>query len=115
MDNEGRRSHLDELLSLAHLLISRLERLSVDSYWAHQASGVRGALLRQLEESGSESSRQGRRALGELIALGFEILERGAKDMRAGSQGRDIPGGEDQGFAARLSSASPSPDRTSRR
>lgn len=106
---------MDELLSLAHLLISRLERLSADSYWAHQASGVRGALLRQIEEGGSEISQRGRRALGELIALGFAILERGAKDMRAGSQGRDIHGDEDQGFAARLLSASPSPDRTSRR
>jgi len=30
---------------LIRLLLSRLERVSVDSYWAHRASGVRGALL----------------------------------------------------------------------
>ena len=37
------------------LLLSRLERISVDSYWAHRASGVRGALFRALEmlENGS--------------------------------------------------------------
>ena len=32
------------------LLISRLERISADSYWAHRASGVRGALLRVLSD-----------------------------------------------------------------
>ena len=28
----------------------RLERVSVDSYWAHRASGVRGGLLKALEK-----------------------------------------------------------------
>lgn len=56
------------------MLLARLERISADSYWAHRASGVRGALLRVLEKlengrpvSGSELKR--------LVDLGFRILE----------------------------------------
>jgi hypothetical protein len=59
------------------LLLARLERISVDSYWAHRASGVRGALLRALEllENGSQDSRS-----DTLIERGFEILERAARE-----------------------------------
>jgi hypothetical protein len=39
-----------ERSSLIQLLLSRLERISVDSPLAHRASGVRGALLRSLDE-----------------------------------------------------------------
>jgi hypothetical protein len=35
---------------LIRLLLPRLERISVDSYWAHRASGVRGALVKLLEQ-----------------------------------------------------------------
>ena len=59
---------------LLEMLLARLERISADSYWAHRASGVRGALLRVLEKlengrpvSGSELKR--------LVDLGFHILE----------------------------------------
>ena len=38
-------------LQLARLLVQRLERLSADSSWARRASGVRGALLRALEQA----------------------------------------------------------------
>ena len=37
-------------IQLIKLLLMRLERVSVDSYWAHRASGVRGGLLRALEK-----------------------------------------------------------------
>jgi len=59
------------------LLLTRLERISVDSYWAHRASGVRGALLRTLEmmENGSENSNS-----DILITKGFEILNEAAKE-----------------------------------
>jgi len=57
------------------LLLTRLERISVDSYWAHRASGVRGALLRVLElmENGSQDCNP-----DTLIAMGFEILREAA-------------------------------------
>jgi hypothetical protein len=63
--------------SLIRLLLARLERISVDSYWAHRASGVRGALVKLL----------GQMEMGETIdvaslqknlQVGFEILEKAA-------------------------------------
>jgi len=57
------------------MLITRLERLSADSYWAHQASGVRGSLLRLLEAEKFDSE-QG--VL--LVDKGFDFLEKAAKE-----------------------------------
>jgi len=66
---------MDRNNDLASMLIARLERLSADSYWAHQASGVRGSLLR-LVEAGELDSEQG----SKLISRGFEYLEKAAKE-----------------------------------
>jgi hypothetical protein len=64
---------------LIRLLLSRLERISVDSYWAHRASGVRGALTKIL----------GQIELGETVdpaslrtnlLVGFEVLEKAAEE-----------------------------------
>ncbi len=65
--------------ALMRLLLSRLERVSVDSYWAHRASGVRGALLRALEkiEAGQPVDGSG---MKRLVENGFEILERAAQE-----------------------------------
>lgn len=60
---------------LIALLIARLERLSADSYWAHQASGVRGSLLRWVE--GGDDSHC---LLEGLIEWGFEVLEKAARE-----------------------------------
>lgn len=64
----------DAYTQLIRMLLARLERISVDSYWAHRASGVRGALLRVLEkiENGRPVSRSD---LKRLVDLGFAILE----------------------------------------
>lgn len=70
---------LEDLLPLARLLISRLERLSADSYWAHQASGVRGALLRRVEAGDGEDVNTDLRSLAQLIDRGFELLACEAK------------------------------------
>lgn len=66
------------------LLISRLERLSADSYWAHRASGLRGALLRSLErlENGQANDEETAN-LDRLFEKGFEILARAAREIRA--------------------------------
>jgi len=64
---------------LIRLLLSRLERVSVDSYWAHRASGVRGALLRALDKFEAGQPVDGS-ALKRLIEKGFEILERAAQE-----------------------------------
>lgn len=68
-----------EQIQLIKLLLSRLERVSVDSYWAHHASGVRGSLLKVLEKMEAGQAVDGS-ALMRLIDKGFQILERAAKE-----------------------------------
>jgi len=63
---------------LIYLLLDRLERISVDSYWAHCASGVRGALIRSLEAQENADIQ----TLESLSKLGFQILERAAREKR---------------------------------
>jgi len=64
-------------IQLVRLLLARLERVSVDSYWAHRASGVRGGMLRALEkvEAGQAVDES---ALKRLMDKGFQILEQAA-------------------------------------
>jgi hypothetical protein len=66
-------------VQLVSLLLMRLERVSVDSYWAHRASGVRGGLLRVLEkvEAGQAVDES---ELKRLMNKGFQILERAAQE-----------------------------------
>jgi hypothetical protein len=62
---------------LIRMLSDRLERISVDSIWAHRASGVRGALLRHLELHEKNLPDQAAQ-LRTLIATAFQILEKAA-------------------------------------
>jgi hypothetical protein len=78
---------MDQNLELINMLLARLERLSADSYWAHQASGIRGSLLKWVEMgSTGESvnlhhiSPDKEREVAELIARGFDVLEKAAKE-----------------------------------
>jgi hypothetical protein len=71
----------------ARLLVFRLERLSADSLYAHRASGLRGSLLRFLEQA--ESGHPGpihasfsQSQVDDMLALGFQILEKAAREMR---------------------------------
>jgi hypothetical protein len=66
---------------LIRLLLPRLERISVDSYWSHRASGVRGALSKMLEqmEIGEPVDQT---SLNNTILIGFEILNEAAKEYR---------------------------------
>jgi hypothetical protein len=66
---------------LIHLLLARLERISVDSYWAHRASGVRGALIRTMEAYEMHENLD-IQTLESLSKLGFQILERAAREKR---------------------------------
>jgi len=63
---------------LIRLLLSRLERVSADSYWAHRASGIRGSLLKALDglETGTSA---GHNSMDELVSAAFEIHTRAAK------------------------------------
>jgi len=69
----------DDLFRLLRLLLARLERISADSISAHRASGVRGAMLRLMEqlENGQEIEDQ---TLQALVKYGFQILEDAARE-----------------------------------
>lgn len=67
-------------LEVLEMLVNRLERLSADSTYAHQASGLRGTLLRTIAclESGAEVNEA---ELDKLVQSGFEILRLAAKEI----------------------------------
>ncbi len=69
----------DETLRTLRLLLARLERISADSVTAHRASGVRGAMLRAMDqlESGTQVSDA---ELKRLIDSGYALLRRAAKE-----------------------------------
>jgi hypothetical protein len=67
-------------LELLRRLTARLERLSVDSRWARRASGLRGNLLKVLEqaEAGEEIAAD---RLAALIERAFTILRAAAQEI----------------------------------
>ena len=67
-------------IELLSLLADRLERLSVDSHWARRASGLRGNIIKVLEEVASGEAVSGSR-LDLLIDTAFDILRRAAHDI----------------------------------
>ncbi len=70
-----------EEINLIQLLLARLERVSVDSYWAHRASGIRGGLLRALEEL-EKGKFTGQTNTNELVSSAFTILTKAAREKR---------------------------------
>jgi hypothetical protein len=67
-------------VQLLRLLMSRLERLSVDSHWARRASGLRGNIVKVLDEADSGQEVSPAR-LELLIESAFNILRRAAQDI----------------------------------
>ena len=63
-------------ISRAQILLNRLERISPDSPWAHQASGVRASIAKTLSEITPDL-----KSLEILLDLGFEILENAAAEI----------------------------------
>ena len=63
------------------MLLARLERISVDSYWAHRASGVRGSLIKLVEQMDAGAFIPPKEA-SELMEMGFIILEQAALKKR---------------------------------
>jgi len=64
---------------VSFLLLERLERISADSTWAHQASGVRGSLLKMVQQLENDPQAQ-HPELMRLVSHGFEILEKAARE-----------------------------------
>jgi hypothetical protein len=67
-------------IELLRLLVERLERLSVDSHWARRASGLRGNILKVLEEynAGQEVTPD---RISSLTKRTFDILRRAAQEI----------------------------------
>jgi hypothetical protein len=68
------RSHLQ----LIRMLSERLERISADSIWAHRASGVRGSLLRLLDE-GETGLQPDPKTVSLVVTTALHILTQAAK------------------------------------
>ena len=64
---------------LIQLLVSRLERISADSIWAHRASGIRGALLKISNNNRFRNSLK-QQDLQYLLSHGFDLLEKDAQN-----------------------------------
>ena len=80
---------------VSFLLLERLERISADSIWAHQASGVRGSLLKlvqQLENDPQDEPPEMMR----LVSHGFHILEKAAREKTSSfiSSKKESPSGK---------------------
>jgi hypothetical protein len=67
-------------ISLLRLLAERLERLSVDSHWARRASGLRGNIIKIVEQAEDGESIPKNR-LDLLTDTAFDILRRAAEDI----------------------------------
>ena len=67
-------------IELLRLLAERLERLSVDSLWARRASGLRGNIIKVLEENDSGQEVEHAR-LNPLIERAFEVLRHAAQEI----------------------------------
>jgi len=67
------------LIAELRQIIKRLERLSVDSAWAHRAAGVRGGLLKALNDL--EEGNPAPEGLAEVISRSYLILVSAAREI----------------------------------
>jgi len=63
-------------ITRAQVLLDRLERISADSQWAHQASGIRASIAKSLTNSQTDLI-----LLERLLDRGFNILEKAAAEI----------------------------------
>jgi hypothetical protein len=73
-------------LKLLQLMLSRLERISVDSRLAHRASGLRGSLLTLIDNIDKRRIVSLTEKEQRLIDQGFYILERAASERVQGGR-----------------------------
>ena len=67
-------------VELLRLLAERLERLSADSLWARRASGLRGNIVKLLEEIDAGQDIKPAR-IPPLVQRAYEILQRAAQEI----------------------------------
>ncbi|GAP20721.1 hypothetical protein ADM99_07560 [Leptolinea tardivitalis] len=70
----------NEFIITLQFLISRLERISADSVVAHRASGIRGAILRALEQS-ETGNFPSEKHVKYLIDMGYSLLQKAAGEI----------------------------------
>ena len=68
------------ITELRHL-IARLERLSVDSHWAHRAAGLRGGLLKAMQDL--EAGNPPPEDLDAFVTNSYRVLEQAAREIPA--------------------------------
>ena len=66
---------------LALILLSRPEKISADSSWAHQSSGIRASIAKTLNREEVSLNSSAAQNLEDLLKLGFEILEKAAGEI----------------------------------
>ncbi len=76
MDPNKRRSLEESIRKKSQLLLDRLERISADSPWAHQASGIRASLAKCLARENCSGDE-----IDQLLLLGYQILEEAAGEI----------------------------------
>lgn len=76
--------HSPATIEEARRLLSRLERMSVDSAWARRASGVRGGMLKLFSELENGAALDSRRQenLDALVLHAYTLLTRAAGELR---------------------------------
>jgi len=67
-------------IELLRLLVGRMERLSVDSIWARRASGLRGNMVKVLEEIDAGQEVESAR-VDRLTKRAFEVLRNAAQEI----------------------------------
>ena len=77
------RTHANPSI-MAKILLDRLERISADSSWAHQASGVRASIAKIISHGDPDLTQ-----LSPLLELGFLILENAAGNYPGGLEMED--------------------------
>ena len=70
-----------------------LERISADSRWARRSSGIRGALLKQLDryENDPGPGGQEQQTLEQLISVGYDLWLKAAREIRGDQDLFDWP------------------------
>ena len=63
-------------ITRSQILLERLERISADSPWAHQASGIRASIAKTLGDNHPDL-----KSLNKMVEMGFEILEKAAAEI----------------------------------
>jgi hypothetical protein len=66
---------------LAQTLLLRLEKISADSTWSHQASGIRASIAKMITKEEHNPGSVPSQNLEEVLELGFNILEGAASEI----------------------------------